>query len=178
MAVALIRETFPSQQQESDAAAELRMELLAELVEEVGEQRFVRAVRDTIKVSHRRWDCSVARVREMAGLKWSPPPSNAALAWEFVTQTFLNHCKTDGDGNYRLEIKVVRGDDGLARIIGVPEIPLPVKRAIQGLGGWAALAEAWPEYWQQRYKMFQDLYHEDDSSPYRDRGLAELERAG
>lgn len=171
-----MRETFPSQQQESDDATKLRLELLAELAEEIGEQRFVRAVKDAIKVSHRRWDCSVARVREMAGLKWTPPPSNAALAWEFVTQTFLNHCRTDGDGNYRLEIKVVRGEDELAKIIGVPEIPPPVKRAIQGLGGWAALAEAWPEYWSQKLRDFKDLYHEDESSPYRDRGLAELER--
>ena len=108
--ISLIKETFPSNQTESEQAAELRLELFAELVEQVGEQRFVRAVRDTIKVSHRRWDCSVARVREMAGLKWTPPATSVAIAWQLVTRVFLDHCRVDADGNYRLEEKVVNVD--------------------------------------------------------------------
>ncbi len=160
VAISLIREVFPMQQAESDEAAKLRLDLMAELAEEVGEQRFVRAVRDTIKVSHRRWDCSIARVREMAGLRWQPPPSATAKAWEFVTQVFIDHCRTDANGNYVLEDKIVNMG-GIARVFHVPEIPSAVKRAIQGLGGWAAIAEAWPEYHGQRYKQFQEFFYED-----------------
>lgn len=158
--ISLIKETFPSNQTESEQAAELRLELFAELVEQVGEQRFVRAVRDTIKVSHRRWDCSVARVREMAGLKWTPPATSVAIAWQLVTRVFLDHCRVDADGNYRLEEKVVNVD-GAARVTPVPEIPPAVKRAIQCLGGWAALAEAHPEFWGQRWNQFKEFYSED-----------------
>jgi hypothetical protein len=159
---ALIDETFPSNQKMSDEAAKLRLELLAELAEQVGEQRFVRAVRDTIKVSHRRWDCSVARVREMAGLKWTPPPSPAAQAWELVTKVFIDHCRTDGDGNYRLEEKTVNYG-GTARVFPVPEISPAIKKAVQCLGGWAALAESWPEYWQAKFKDFREFYQEEET---------------
>lgn len=175
VALALINETFPAQQKMSDEATQLRLEQLAEIAEQVGEQRFVKAVRDTIKVSHRRWDCSIARVREMAGLKWTPPISAAAEAWSMVTRIFIDHCRTDGDGNYRLEEKVVNVD-GKAQVTPVPEIPLAVKRAIQGLGGWAALAESWPEYWSAKLRDFRDLYHEDEPSLRIDSG-SELERA-
>jgi hypothetical protein len=167
--IALIKESFPTNQAESEQAAELRLELLAELAEQVGEQRFVRAIRDTIKVSHRRWDCSVARVREMAGLRYVPPPSLAAQAWEMVTQVFIDHCRTDANGNYRLEDKIVNVN-GAARVFHVPEIPLAIKRAIRSLGGWAAIAEAWPEYIGAKYRDFKELYHEDDS-PRVDSGL-------
>lgn len=121
--LSLIREIFPMQQADSDEAAKLRLELMAELAEQVGEQRFVKAVRDTIKVSHRRWDCSIARIREMAGLKYVPEPSAVALAWRFVTDFYLNHVRPDprGTGNYVFEEKVVNVD-GVAKVTPVPEI--------------------------------------------------------
>ena len=159
----LIREMFPSNQPESDEAAKLRLELMAEIAEQVGEQRFVQAVRGAIKVSHRRWDVSVARVREMAGLRWTPEPSPAAQAWELVTRVFIDHCRTDSNGNYHLEEKVTLVD-GKAKVMPVPEIPQAVKRAIQCLGGWAALAEAFPEFWGQRWKQFEQFYSEDAPS--------------
>jgi hypothetical protein len=159
----------------SDEATQLRLELMAEVAEAVGEQRFIRAIRDAIKVSHRRWDCSVARIREMAGLKWTPPLSATAEAWQLVTRVFIDHCRVDADGNYRLEEKVVNVD-GKAQVTPVPEIPLEVKRAIAGLGGWAALAESFPEYWQQKYSAFKELYCEDEPSLRIDSGSG-LERA-
>ena len=173
----LIREMFPTQQQESDEAAKLRLELMAEIADAVGEVRFVKAVRDAIKVSHRRWDCSVARIREMAGLKWTPPISASAEAWQLVTRVFIDHCRTDGDGNYRLEEKVVNVN-GRAQVTPVPEIPMALKMAIQCLGGWAALAESHPEYWGQKANQFKEFYCENAASLRIDSKGSELERAG
>lgn len=171
----LIREMFPMQQAESDDAAKLRLELMAEIAAEVGEQRFVQAVRNAIKISHRRWDVSIARIRETAGLRFVPEPSPAAQAWELITRVFIDHCRVDADGNYRLEEKVTIVD-GKARVTPVPEIPPAVKRAIQCLGGWAALAESWPEFWQAKLKDFRELYREADVSPRMDRPASSLER--
>jgi hypothetical protein len=164
VASALIDETFPTQQKISDEATKLRLELLAEVAEEVGEQRFVQAVRNSIKVSHKKWDCSIARIRELAGLRFAPEPSPAAQMWELVTQVFIDHCRSDADGNYRLEEKITIVD-GKAKVTPVPEIPPAAKRAIQCLGGWAALAESWPEFWQTKFRDFRELYHEVDYSP-------------
>lgn len=166
---------FPFSQPESEQAAELRLELMAELAEEVGEQRFVRAVRDAIKVSHKRWDCSVARVREMAGLRHVPPPSATATAWEFVTQVFIDHVRTDPAGNYVLEEKWT-ALDGVPTVKPVPFIPFPIKRAVQGMGGWAALAESWPEFWTSKLRDFRELYH-TDSGLCVDRPDSSLERS-
>lgn len=162
MAIALINETFPVQQAMSEEAMQLRLEMLAEIAEQVGEQQFVQAVRNAIKVSHRRWDCSIARIREMAGLRYTPEPSASAKAWELVTRVFIDNCRTDMNGNYRLEEKIVNFN-GVARVFAVPEISPAIKRAIQGLGGWAALAESWPEYWSAKLRDFRELYYEDDS---------------
>ena len=163
------------QQKVSDEAAQLRLELMAEIAAEVGEQHFVHAVRNAIKISHRRWDVSIARIREMAGLRFVPEPSPAAKAWELVTHVFVNHCRVDADGNYRLETKTVIRD-GKAEETPVPAISPAVKRAVQALGGWAALAESFPEYWQQKYGAFKELFHEDDVSPRMDRPASSLER--
>ena len=167
--LSLIREIFPMQQADSDEAAKLRLELMAELAEQVGEQRFVKAVRDTIKVSHRRWDCSIARIREMAGLKYVPEPSAVALAWRFVTDFYLNHVRPDprGTGNYVFEEKVVNVD-GVAKVTPVPEIPPAISRALRSIGGWAAIAEGYPEYHAQRYKQFQEFYSDDEPGPRMD----------
>jgi hypothetical protein len=172
--LALIREIFPSQQPESDEATKLRLELMAELAEEIGEARFVRAVRDTIKISHRRWDCSVARVREMAGLRHAPAPTAAAIAWEWVMRVYLDHCRVDGNGTYQLEDKVTVFD-GVANITPAPKVPSAIQRALRSMGGWAAIAEAYPEYIGAKYRDFKELYREDEA-PARIGGSAELER--
>jgi len=158
--LAAIREMFPTTQPESDAAARLRIELLAEVVAIVGPERYRQAVRDAIAVSRSRWDCSVARIREMAGLRYEPPQSRVAAAWNFATQTFLNHARLDPEGRYRLEEKVVLRD-GVAEVTPIPDVPLAVWRAVQGMGGWSALADT--SNWSFRFKDFKDLYCE--SSP-------------
>lgn len=175
VASALIDETFVSNQKMSDEAAKLRLELLAEVAEEVGEQRFVQAVRKAISVSHKRWDCSVARIRELAGLRFVPEPSPAAQMWDLITQVFIDHCRVNQDGNYRLEEKVTIVD-GKARVTPVPDISPAAKRAIQCLGGWAALAESFPEYWAQKWTQFREFYSEDVSPRVDLRPPTELER--
>jgi hypothetical protein len=171
-----VREIFPVANNESDYSVKIRLELMAEVIAEVGQEAFLAAVKRAISISQRRYDVTVARIRECAGLRYVPPPSPTALAWEFVTQTFLNHVRTDGDGNYRLEDKVVVVG-GVASVTGVPKIPFPIKRAISALGGWAAIAEAWPEYIGQKYAQFKELYHEDSGLRV-DRPAGELERIG
>jgi len=172
--LAMVREFFPTNQPESDAAARLRIELLAEVVDAVGYEHFLRAVRDAIAVSRSRWDCSVARIREMAGLRYEPPQSRVAAAWDFATQTFLNHARLDPEGRYRLEEKVVLRD-GVAEVTPIPLVPQAVLRAVQALGGWSALADT--SNWSFRYKDFRELYR-DDSNPHIDRTGSDLERAG
>ena len=151
----------------------MRLELLAELAQEIGEQRFVRAVRDTIKVSHRRWDCSIARVREMAGLKWTTPISAASEAWTLATQVFIDYARIDAEGAYRLEPKYVRRD-GKVFVTQAPEVSSAILRAIQSMGGWGCLSDR--SNWSYRYKDFKEIFVED--GPYRDRALAGLEKVG
>jgi hypothetical protein len=170
----IIREFFPTNQPESDAAARLRIELLAEVVAAVGSERFLRAVRDAIAVSRSRWDCSVAKIREMAGLRYEPPQSRVAAAWDFATQTFLNHARLDPEGRYRLEEKVVLRD-GVAEVTPIPLVPPAVLRAVQALGGWSALADT--SNWSYRFKDFRELYTENPN-PHIDRPGSDLERAG
>jgi hypothetical protein len=174
MGIAMTREMFPTNQPESDAAARLRIELLAEVVAIVGSERFLRAVKDAIAVSRSRWDCSVSRIREMAGLRYEPPQSRVAAAWNFATQTFLNHARLDPEGRYRLEEKVVLRD-GVAEVTPIPEVPQAVWRAVQALGGWSALADT--SNWSYRFKDFKELYR-DDFSPRIDQPGTDLERAG
>jgi hypothetical protein len=156
------REIFPSQNKESEFSLRLRIKLMAQICEEIGPDRFMEAVEKAISVSFGRYAVSPAKIRECAGLKWTPPPSAAATAWQFVTDFYLNHVRPDpkGTGNYVFEEKIVNFG-GVARVFPVPEIPPAVSRAIRAIGGWAAIAEAWPEFIGQRYGQFKEFYHED-----------------
>jgi hypothetical protein len=164
-----VRELFPVANTESDYSVRLRLKLMAQIVEEVGQDRFMLAIEKAISISQRRYDVSIQRIRECAGLRYTPPPTPVSLAWEFVTRVFVDHIRTDENGNYRLEDKFFM-QDGLVHTIPAPEIPPAIKRAIQCLGGWAAIAEAWPEYIGQKYGQFKEFYREDDTSPRVDQG--------
>ena len=120
----------------------------------------MQAVKAAIAVSKSRWDCSVSRIREMAGLRYEPPQSRMAAAWDMLTQVFLDHCRMDGNGSYRLEEKIVLRD-GVAEVTPVPEVPPAVMRAVRALGGWNGLAEAWPKQWSYKLRDFKELYSED-----------------
>jgi hypothetical protein len=153
----LCREVLPAQQQESDLALKMRLKLLGQLVEEVGEARFMQAIEKAISISHARWQVTVARIRECAGLCYTPPRSPAAVAWEFLIQVFLDHVRIDGKGNYVLEEKV-RNVDDKAVVTPVPVVPAASLRALRSLGGWAAIAEAWPTYITAKWRDFRDFY--------------------
>lgn len=154
------REMFPSQNKESEFSLRLRIKLMAQICEEIGSERFMEAVETAISLSFGRYSVTPAKIRECAGLRWTPPPSAAASAWQFVIDTFLNHVRTDPHGNYILEEKVVNVD-GRAKVTPVPQIPPAVDRALRAIGHWAAIAEAWPEFTGQRYKQFQEFFYED-----------------
>jgi hypothetical protein len=159
----LVREMFPiTNHNESDASLKLRAELFGRIVEEVGEERFIEALKQAISVSQRRYDVTVARVREFAGLKYIQPISATAEAWRFVTQIFLDHVRMDGNGNYMLEPKVIN-HAGHCHLIAPPKIPKAVKNAVVAIGGWAALADSYPNYWAVRYKEFKEIYKEDEN---------------
>ena len=126
---------------------------------EVGEAQFIAAVKFALKISRNRYDCTVARIRECAGLPWTPPLSPAAAAWAFATKVFTEHARTNAEGQYVLEPRYVKRDDKTF-VTPPPAIPAPVKRAIDALGGWGALADR--SVWGYRYKDFRDLYAEDN----------------
>lgn len=161
-----VRELFPVANNESDYAVRLRVKLMSQIIDEVGQEKFTEAVEMAISVSQRRYDVSVARIRECADLRYVPPITPVARAWQFVTQTFINHCRLSADGNYRLEDKTI-WKDGVGYITPVPHIPSNIMKAIHCLGGWAALAESYPEYWTAKLRDFRDFY-EEEPSPGRD----------
>lgn len=170
-----VREMFPVANTESDYSVKLRLKLMAQIVDEIGQDRFMLALEKAISISQRRYDVSIQRIRECAGLRYVAPPTAVALAWEFVMKVWVEHCRTDENGNYRLENKYLKttspnGDSFSA--IPPPEIPPAIKRALRSLGGWAAIAEAWPEYIGQKYNQFKEFYREDDLSPRMDPGSA------
>lgn len=163
----LIREFFPIQQSESDLATRVRLELLAEIVAEVGEAKFIAAVKQTLKISRNRYECTVLRIRECCGLPWTPPLSPASAAWAFATKVFTEHARTNAEGQYVLEPRYTRSE-GKVTITPPPHIPASVKRAIDAMGGWGALADR--SVWGYRMRDFRDLYAEGDAQPAQGRG--------
>lgn len=159
----LLREFFPSQQQESDAVTKLRIELLADVVAAVGPERFTAAVKQALSISKSRWDCSVARIRECAGLRYTPPPSPAHDAWAWLTEFIQRHVRLSGEDGVRFEPYVYLVAEATAAEIPVPKIPPPIERAVRNLGGWAALLRSDPAYWTARMRDFCAVYAADGS---------------
>lgn len=158
-AVALIREMFPIQGhlQESDVAARLRVDLMAEILIVVGEEKFMEGVRRAISLSKSRYDCSIRKIRDCCGL--SDPLNAAAKAWTLVVFVFEHHCRIDHNGNYRLEDAIInRG--GLIQRMPAPEIPPAAMAAVRALGGWAALDDR--SLWGIKYRDFCSLYTDPD----------------
>lgn len=160
-----VKELFPVATPESDMAAKLRLELMTEIAAEVGPENFLRAVRKAISLSRSRYDCTIRRIRECAGLSVEPE-SPAAAAWSLVTRVFDDHCRLGWDGNYHLEKKVVLVNDR-AKVMEVPEVSEAAMRAIRGLGGWGALADR--SAWSYRYRDFKELYT-SEAGPRPERG--------
>ena len=163
--ITAIREFFPTAQPESDAAAKLRLTLMGDIVRAVGPELFLIAVETAISISKSRWDCSVARVRECAGLSNAPTPAPAMKAWALVTEVVQRHVREAPEGGCRLEPYTCRRGDAVVEI-PVPVIPEPVLAAVRCLGGWTALWLTEPVYWPQRMRDFCNVY--DDASLKKD----------
>lgn len=164
-----VKELFPVATPESDMAAKLRLELMTEIAAEVGPENFLRAVRKAISLSRSRYDCTIRKIRECAGLPVEPE-SPAAVAWSLVTRVFEDHCRLSWNGTYCLEEKVVIAKDGI-KVTEVPEVPEAAMRVIRGLGGWGALADR--SAWSYRFRDFKELYqHEAGPRPGRGGELA------
>lgn len=158
-----MRELFPVSQEESDFALKLRLELLAKIVLKVGAENFIAAVKLAISQSRGRYDVTILRISECAGITRTAEPSPAMKAWAIVAYIVRNHVKQAPEGGWRLETHVVgRFLDGEWKHHEepVPFVPLPIKNAVNALGGWAALAETEPVYWSQRMRDFTAVYDE------------------
>jgi hypothetical protein len=163
MGLTLVREFFPTtQNNDSDIAVKLRLELMANIVKEIGPERFIEAVKQAISISASRYECSIKRIRECAGLKTTPEPNPAMRAWLLVVEVLHRHVRPGPDGGYRLEASVIfQGGEYVT--IPVPTIPEPVSRAVRAIGGWGALVETEPAYIAQRMRDFCAVYSENDS---------------
>ena len=157
-----VREIFPIKDHtESDLAVRLRIEMLTDIVLEVGAERYLAAVKKAITISHNRYDVTIKKIRECAGLRFVPEPAPAYKAWQFVTEVRDRHVRRAPEGHWRLE-PWYRVQEGSLTVVAVdpPPIPAPVQRAVQALGGWGALAMCPKEYWYQRLKDFVNVYDE------------------
>ena len=156
MGLTAVREIFPIKDQESTLAVRLRIEMLTDIVNEVGPEKFLAAIKKAITMSSHRYDCSIRKIRECAGLKEKNP---AIEAWKFVTEVMQKHLRPAPEGHYHLE-PWVRNEDGKFVTDPVPVIPESVKDAVRAIGGWQALALTSPEYLHQRMKDFINLFEE------------------
>lgn len=155
-----LREMFPTRDMESDLAAKLRLEMMTDIVVEVGYDRFMAAVKKAISISRNRFDCSIFRIRECAGLQYQPPPSPAHRAWSQVRQYVTRHVRRHPEGGWQIEDFVYLGEGDKACVIKAPELPEATKRAVQTIGGWGALATTPDEFWSKRMADFIAVYEE------------------
>jgi hypothetical protein len=161
-----VREIFPARETESDLAVRLRIEMLTDIVVEVGAERFLAAVKKAITISNNRFDCTIKKIREAAGLRYAPDPSPAHKAWQLVVEVVQKHVRRGPEGSFRLEpyyaIDGQYEDPAAASIYPVPLIPEPTLRAVRCIGGWGALAVCPPEFWHQKLKDFVSVYDESE----------------
>ena len=153
----IVREIFPVREKESDLATRLRLEMLVDVVNAVGPDRFLEAVKQAITISDSRYHCTIRKIRQCAGLKEPKFVDPAYAAWELVTEIVKKHVRRTDEDGYRMEPYVyLDGDKAVTKPI--PTIPDPVLKAVRALGGWQALATTPPEFWAQRMKDFVNLY--------------------
>jgi len=149
----MVRELLPSKM-ESDAALKVRIGFLKEIVAEVGNERFIAAIKQCVRTCMFRNEVTIARIRQEAGLSVAPAPSPAVEAWELVTRIVTHHLGRDAEGNAVLQPHVKISENHLAVMTSLPNIPDAVARAVAAMGGWSALAESYPAWWGQRLQQF------------------------
>ena len=152
-----MRELLPAQI-ESDEAFKARVVFLREIVDEVGAERFIEAVKQAIRISEFRSQVSIGRIRRLCGLDVTEPTTPAVQAWHLVTTVATRFVRRDANGNAVLEPRVTLNDQRQGCVEPVPDIPPAIEKAVQDLGGWAALQDAWPIWWHQRFQTFKEIY--------------------
>jgi len=159
----LVREMLPAAL-ESDEAFAARIGFLEEVVDEVGPEAFIQAVRQAIRTKKYRSEVSIACIRECAGLSLAAAQHPAVSAWEIVTDIVRYHVERVGEGGYRLvdregiDFKSSTPDKVVTFKKALPEIPENIQAAVDLMGGWGALADSYPQWWGQRWQMFREFY--------------------
>lgn len=77
-----------------------------------------------------------------------------------VTTIVRNHVSRNADGHVSLESKVMIRD-GVVTVIPVPQVSDSIRRAVDLLGGWGAMREAWPQWWNQRFTQFMAIFKDN-----------------
>lgn len=142
----------------SDSAARFLLDQLVELAIEIGAERFHKVIVTAIQTCERR--PVLATFRRLAGLN-PRLDSNAELlvaAWRFLTGICRQHIGRDGNGNAVLQPRVYRSDGRIFMETPVPQIPDGIRATVATMGGWGSLADAYPEWWNQRWMTFKELY--------------------
>lgn len=142
----------------SDSAASYLLDRLVEMALEIGQNRFHGVILKAIETCERR--PVLATFRRLAGLN-PRLDSNAELlaaAWRFVTGICRKNVGRDSNGNAVLQSRVHRVKDGYLVEDPVPEIPEGIRVTVSSMGGWGALADAYPDWWNQRWMTFKELY--------------------
>jgi len=143
---------------ESDEALSVRIVFLKEIIDKVGIDKFNEAVKEAIRISEFRSQVTIGRIRRLCGLSMAEPPSPAAEAWVLVTEVVQKFVQRDVHGNAVLEPRVIVSKQHMALMEEVPNIPDAVQKAVDFMGGWGALQDAHPTWWNQRWSVFKDVY--------------------
>ena len=138
----------------------LRLEMLTDIVNEVGAERFLAAVKKAIAMTNNRYDCTIRKIRTCAGPRDVQPTAPAYKAWQTVTEIVQKHVRRAPEGHWRLETCYVCCDAETS-VTPVPVIPEPILRAVRCIGGWGAIATCPAEFWHQRMKDFVSVYEEE-----------------
>lgn len=149
----VVREMIPGPTV-SDEAARLFVSKLASIADAIGPESFVDLMEGVIDTCERR--PTVALLKRMAGLQ-RPESSPAVEAWRLVTHVVQYHLHgvSAGTVEMRDRIKMV---DGRANVEVAPVIPPDVKQAVAMMGGWGALLESYPAYWNMRWMTFKEMF--------------------
>lgn len=156
--IVVLNEMIPGQQR-SDDAARLYLRMMIKMASEVGQERFNAAIEKAIETCEYRRP-TIATMRRLCGIA-SVEPTEVALAWALVTKIVTRHTRYNENGSVILVPRHKReGND--VREEPVPEVAPNIARAVSLLGGWAALVDAHPIYWNQRFTTFKELFWQDE----------------
>lgn len=153
----LVREQLASNMSESDESLRYRLNEFADIIQEVGIERFQQAIQRCLRIYSKRWEVTIAAVRREAGLDCSPAKPAYVEAWEVVTRIVRYHLKMDANGNVRIESRVTRSGTRIVLHAAVGITPA-IERAVDMMGGWQSLYESWPTFWGARQTHFKEIY--------------------